>query len=330
MFGREDWQQSHREDIIDPDREIVDPHHHLWAWNSIPPYLLDELWADTSDGHNVTKTVYIQCGWGYRKDGPENMMPVGETEFVANVAAEAARKPEKAQIAGIVSHADLRDPDLDAVLDAHEAAGQGRFRGIRHIGARDDDEALAIPGGADEGLFADPAFRKGLNRLAERGLTFEAWQYHHQLPEVVSLAKACPDATIILDHFSTPLGVGGYAGKRDEIFTKWKSDIAELATCPNVHAKLGGLAMMDNGWGYHELEKPVSSDKLVEDQGKYYHHAIEHFGPNRCMFESNFPVDRASVSYHVLWNAFKKIASNYSDAEQDAMLRGTATRVYSL
>lgn len=330
MYDRDEWLSSYREEIIDPDREIIDPHHHLWAWRSLKPYLLDELWADTMDGHNVSQTVYIECGWGYREDGPEHLKSVGETEFVADIAAQAAKKPDQPQIGAIVSRVDLRHADVDATLEAHETAGNGLFRGVRFMAAFDDEPTLSIPPHAPEGLFQDSAFRRGLHRLGELGFSFEAWQYHHQLRDVRDLARACPETTIVLDHFSTPLGVGKYEGKRDDIFNAWKVDMKDLASCRNVVAKLGGLSMVDNGWGYHLGEKPTSSDQIVADQARYYHHTIDAFGPERCMFESNFPVDRASVSYHVLWNAFKKIANRYSETEKDQLFAGTARRVYKL
>ncbi len=330
MFNNSEWLGQVREEVIDPAREIVDPHHHLWP-KPLLSYDLEELWSDTEDGHNVVQTVFMECGSAYRADGPEHLKPVGETEFVTAAAERAAQSPQKAQIAGIVAHADLRLAELDAVLDAHVEAAKGRFRGIRHAGAFEpDSSALTIPGRGPKGLFADPAFREGVARLGARGLTYDTWIYHHQLPEFAALAGAVPGTLMILDHFGTPLGVGPYAGKRDEIFAKWKDDIAEVAACPNVHAKIGGMAMPDNGFGWNGWEKPPSSDDFVEAQAPWYHHAIKVFGPERCMFESNFPVDRLSLSYRTLWNGLKKIAKDYPDAAQAAMFSGTARKVYKL
>ena len=330
MFNNTDWLNQLREDVLDPAREIVDPHHHLWPRPHLS-YDLEELWSDTQDGHNVTATVFMECGSAYRADGPEHLRPVGETEFVTAAAERAALSPGKAQIAGIVGHADLRSSDLDDVLDAHKAAAKGRFRGIRHSGASDPNpEALSIAGRAPVGLYGDPAFRRGVARLGERGLTYDTWNYHHQMKDFADLARAVPGTTMILDHFGTPLGVGRYEGKREEIFAQWKDDIAEVAACPNVHAKLGGMAMPDNGFGWNIREKPPSSDEFVEAQGKWYHHAIKCFGPERCMFESNFPVDRLSISYRTLWNGLKKIAAGYLETEQAALFSGTARKVYKL
>ena len=330
MFGRDEWLAQHREEIIEPEREIVDPHHHLWNWRSMTPYLLEQLWSDTGSGHNIVQTMFMECHWNYRSEGPEHLKSVGETETVAAIAAEAANAPGKAQIAGIVAHTNLAAPALDDALDAHLHASQGLFRGIRHALAYDDDPALSIKPRQPADLYANPDFQAGVRRLGERGFTYDTWNYHHQLPQLIAVARAAPDTTIILDHFSTPLSVGKYAGQRDEIFKKWKTDLAELASCPNVHAKLGGLAMPDNGWGYMDQPEPATSDQIVADQADWYHYTIDQFGPDRCMFESNFPVDRASLSYHVYWNAAKKIASRYSEDEKQAMFAGTARRVYRL
>ncbi|MBA3070406.1 MAG: amidohydrolase family protein [Hyphomonas sp.] len=330
MFNNTDWLSQVREAVVDPAREIVDPHHHLWPKPHLS-YDLEELWADTQDGHKVVQTVFMECGAAYRTDGPEHLKPVGETEFVTAAAERAAKAPEKAQIAGIIAHADLRRADLDTTLDAHAAAAKGRFRGIRHAGSFDaDSSALLIPGRGPAGLYADPDFRRGVARLGERGLTYDTWMYHHQLPDYAALAAAVPGTTMILDHFGTPLGVGQYAGKRAEIFAKWKDDIAAVAANRNVHAKIGGLAMPDNGFGWNGRDKPPTSDEFVEAQAPWYHHTIKVFGPERCMFESNFPVDRLSLSYRTLWNGLKKIAKAYPEAAQAAMFSGTARKVYKL
>lgn len=327
--GSDEWLAQVAEPIIDPGRPIVDPHHHLWIRPN-STYVLEHLWADTESGHNITKTVFLECRACYREDGPDHLKPIGETEFVQEIAA-ASKAGEGATIGAIVARADLRSPELDAILDAHEDTARGLFRGIRHAGARDPyPEALSIPGRAPEGLYADESFRKGIVRLGERGYTFDTWHYHHQNLQFRDLAAAAPNTTMILDHFGTPLGVGPYADKREAIYETWLDDIAAIAECPNVVAKLGGLAMPDNGFGWDKNTKPPTSDEFVEAQARYYHHTIKCFGPERCMFESNFPVDRASISYPVLWNGLKKIAAEYTEAEQSAMFTGTATRVYRL
>ncbi|MGB0114404.1 MAG: amidohydrolase family protein [Ilumatobacteraceae bacterium] len=323
----QDWLDLVNEDVVDPDVPVIDPHHHLWPDGTGMSYALVDLEADLASGHNVVDTVFVECGAAYRRGGPDPLAPLGETEFVA---AEAARSTRRL-MGGIVAHADLRNADLDGVLDAHDAAADGRLRGIRHAGSHAlHPEVLMIPGGAPVGLYADTDFRAGVARLGERGLTYDTWHYHYQNQEFAELAAAVPGTTLVLDHFGTPLGVGPYASQREHIFEQWKTDVAAIAALPNVVAKLGGMAMPDNGFGWDTAERPATSDELVEAQGRYYRHMIECFGPERCMFESNFPVDRLSLSYRVVWNAFKKMIADFSPDARDAMLRATAARVYRL
>jgi L-fuconolactonase len=284
------------------------------------------LLADVGGGHKVERTVFMECRASYRTEGPAEFASVGETEWVAGEAQRSG-----GVIAGIVGHVDLRLANLDAILDAHTDAGAGLFRGIRDALSRADRaDGLMIAGGAPEGLFEDPSFRAGVARLGARGLTYDTWHYHYQNPEFLALARAVPDTVMVLDHLGTPIGVGRYADRRDAIFDAWRRDIAEIACCENVVAKLGGMAMPDNGFGWHTADRPPTSDEFVVAQGRYYRHMIESFGAERCMFESNFPVDRMSLSYRVLWNALKKIAQDASPAERDALFAGTATRVYRL
>jgi predicted TIM-barrel fold metal-dependent hydrolase len=324
--GTAGWLDQDPEPVVEPDLPIVDPHHHLWPPGGTAPYGLAELHADALAGHRVEQTVFVECHAAYRSGGPVELAPVGETEFVAG---EAARDPRRL-ISGIVAHADLRSPHLDAVLDAHEAAGQGLLRGIRDPLAHAREPHESIVGDAPAGLYRDRAFRAGVARLGARGLLYESWHYHYQNRELVELAHAVPSTVMVLDHFGTPLGVGPYAGRRDEIFVQWKADIAELARCDNVVAKLGGLAMPCTGFGWHTAERPPTSDELVAAQARHYLHTIECFGPDRCMFESNFPVDRQSVGYRTLWNAFKKLTTGFSPSERAAMFSGTARRVYRI
>jgi L-fuconolactonase len=329
--GSREWLDLVREPILDPDRAIIDPHHHLWRRPG-NDYLLHDLWLDTDSGHRIEQTVFVECGACYRESGPEHLRPVGETEFVRELAQASAEDDRHATIAAIVARADLRLGNaVEDVLEAHVAAGGGLFRGIRHSGAWDPHpEALSIPGRAPEGLYADPAFREGLKRLGDLGFSYDTWHYHHQNAAFAELARAVPGTTMILDHFGTPLGVGAYAGHQDEIFEQWRHDIEEIAECPNVMAKLGGLAMPDNGFGWDVAPAPPTSDAFVAAQERYYLHTIDAFGPERCMFESNFPVDKRSLSYPVLYNGLKKIAARFTEAEQDAMFRNTAARIYRL
>ena len=224
----------------------------------------------------------------------------------------------------------LAPDDLDALLDAHAEAGEGLFRGIRHAAAWDASDAIRPSHHhPPPHLYLDATFRRGFARLAARGLTFDAWLFHPQIPELTDLARAFPDASIILDHLGGPLGIGPYAGRRDDYFPEWRADMAGLATCPNVTVKLGGMAMPINGWDWHKTGAPDSA-AFAAAQGDWYRAAIDLFGPDRCMFESNFPVDRASLSYRTLWNGLKRIAAPYSEAEKDLMFRGTAARVYGI
>lgn len=338
----ESWYAQVTEEIIDPDRPIIDPHHHLWherQWSggSRSAYLLDDLWNDTESGHNIQKTVFIECRANYHQTGPEHLRPVGETAFVAENAlqsADPARNPngDKAMIAGIISHANLTLGDtVNEMLDAHEAAGKGFFRGIRHAGAaHPHPEEAFIVGRFPPGLFLEQDFQAGVRLVGQRGYTYEAWFYHFQIPEFTALAKSAPNTTIIIDHFGTPLGSKSYRDHREEIFAQWKLDIAELAQCPNVYAKLGGLAMPDNGFGWDQADKPATSDELVATQKHYYMHTLDCFGVERCMFESNFPVDKWSISYPVVWNAFKKMTADFSEDEKQALFYDTAAKVYSL
>jgi L-fuconolactonase len=331
------WLTQTVEQPLEPDLLICDPHHHLWDKRTervSERYLLDEILQDIGGGHSVVSTVFIECGAMYRADGPELLKPVGETEFVNGIAAMSASGlygPARVA-AAIVGTVDLRAGDAAAaVLDAHLAAGGGRFRGIRQPAAWDADPAAPVsrsrPG---PGLFMRDDFRTGFKHLAARQLSFEAWCYHPQLPEVTALARAFPETTIVLDHFGGPLGMGTYAGHADEILTQWRRSLSELAACPNVVAKLGGINMEVNGFGWHERPRPPSSQELVEATRRYYDFTIEQFGVDRCMFESNFPVDKVSCSYTVLWNAFKRLVADYSADEKARLFYGTATRVYRL
>ena len=326
------WLDKVTEDTLEPELPICDPHHHLWDMPG-SRYLLPELLADTSSGHNVVSTVFVECGAMYRALGPEAMRPVGETEFVNGVAAMAASGgfgPTQAAL-GIVSFADLTlGAAVGEVLDAHISVTP-RFKGIRHAAGWDaSGDVRNSHSNPIENLLADSAFRAGFAELGTRGLSFDCWLYHPQIKQVAELAREFPDTTIILDHFGGPLGIGPYKGQRKQIFSQWRQDIAELASCPNVTAKLGGLVMPVNGFGFNKAESPPSSDALVAATREWYDHALTEFGADRCMFESNFPVDKASCSYNVLWNSFKKIAAGASKAEKAALFHDTAARVYRL
>ncbi|MEM1436727.1 MAG: amidohydrolase family protein [Pseudomonadota bacterium] len=329
---RNQWLEQVTEPILEPDLPICDPHHHLWD-HPQSRYLLDDLLADTGSGHNVVSTVFVECMSMYRAAGPEPMKSLGEVEFVNGVAAMAASGQYGATraCAGIVSYADLTlGAAVGDVLDAHQAASS-RFRGIRHAASWDPSpDVRNAHTNPPRHLLEAPEFRAGMAELGKRGLSFDAWIFHPQIPELTALARACPDVTIVFDHFGGPLGIGPYQGHRLEIFDQWRRDLKELASYENVVAKLGGLVMPINGFGLHKQTVPPGSDQIVELTEPYYRHAIDVFGPDRCMFESNFPVDKQSVSYPVLWNAFKKLVADASPAEKAALFRDTAERVYRI
>lgn len=328
----EPWLSSVQEEIIEPNRRIIDPHHHLWRTGMV--YQIEDLWRDTGSGHNIEKTVFVDCGAEYRTEGPEHLKCLGETEFVVKQAklSEAGTSGE-AVIAAIVSRADLTlGAAVGEVLDQHIELGEGRFRGIRLVAARDPSPpgSLRISAQAQEGLYGLPSFRLGMKVLGDRGLTFDAWHYHHQNQDFLEMVRAVPSTQIILDHFASPLGVGPYANKREEIFEQWRKDMKEISHCDNVVVKLGGLSMPDNGFGWDKRDTAPTSDEFVNAQRRYYLHMIECFGPDRCMFESNFPVDKLSISYPMLYNGLKKIAAGFSESEKDAMFYSTAARVYRI
>ncbi len=330
---------TNAEDVIDPDLPIIDPHHHLWDRNG-DRYLLDELLADIGQTdaqgarHDVRATVFVECASMYSAGGREALRPVGETEFVNGIAAMSASGGygNTRVAAGIVGFADLcLGSAVREVLEAHIAAARGRFRGIRHAaGWHASEQIRNSHSNPSEHLLLDAKFREGFAQLAPLGLSFDAWLFHAQIPELTDLARAFPDTTIVLDHFGGPLGIGPYAGQPDAVFADWRRDIDALARCPNVVAKLGGLAMPVNGFGWHQREPKPTSMQLAEATARYYLHTIERFGPGRCMFESNFPVDKVSCSYLVLWNSFKRLAAGFSATEKAALFHDTAARIYRL
>jgi L-fuconolactonase len=331
---RADWLARRSEPALEPDLPIVDAHHHLWdrpGWR----YLLDDLVGDIrTAGHNITATVFMQCQAMHRASGPPALRPVGETEFANGVAAMAASGiygPARI-CAGIVGHADLRlGAAAEEVLAAHVSAGGGRFRGIRHITTWDADQSLMNPLSAGPpGLLADATFRAGFARLAPLDLSFDAWLFHPQIDELTDLARAFPQTRISINHVGGVVGMGRYAGLRDDVFTHWSRSIRMLAGCPNVVVKLGGLGMRINGFGFETSADPPSSETLAAAWRPYFETCIDAFGVGRCMFESNFPVDKGSYSYGAGWNAFKRLTHGASHAEKTALFSATATSFYRL
>ena len=341
MGARGAWWDLRREAILEPDWECVDTHFHLWKEQLFPDpqegtlslrtsrYLLDEFLDDACAGHKVTQAVYVECGSEYRTEGPSNLRVVGETEFAARLARQQASSFP--QIGAIIAHADLRDPDLPTVLDAHREAGGSLFRGVRQSGARlEDPAARLIAGAAPPGLYADPAFRRGLALLGDRGLIFDSFQFHFQLEDLEVLARSAPGTVIVVDHLGAPVDYSLARAEDQPAFRPWAKGVEALARLPNVVMKLGGMASIVTGYDGHRRETPPSSEEFVDERGGYFRHAISCFGPERCMFESNFPVDSTSIGYVVLWNAYKRIAAEHPADARRALLCGTARRVYGM
>ncbi len=315
------------EAALEPDLPICDPHHHLWR-RPDNSYLLDDFLRDASDGHRVVSSVAVECGAMYRETGPAELRPVGETEFLEGIAVENSRAGNATAVAAaIVAYADLGLGDgVAAVLETHLQASPTRLRGIRYSTMWDASDAFrSVPRAS---LLRDATVRKGFARLQPLGLSFDAWLYHPQLPELVELAREFPEVPIILDHIGGPLGLGPYKGRRDEVFQAWSADITALASCPNVVLKLGGVGSLRSGYDWHT--RSADSAELAEAMRPYFEHCIEKFGAGRCMFESNFPVDRVSYSYAAIWDTFKIMSRNYSEAERRALFHDTAVRVYRL
>lgn len=329
---RKDWLQQGVEAALEPELPVIDAHHHIWMdaptelWE---PYTTDELLADiAASGHNVVATVYVDSHANLRKTGPEHMKVVGEVEFAGRIGDEyAARADGFGVCAAVVSHADLLlGAAVGEVLDAQMEASH-RFRGIRHMTAIDQD-LPPVYGATEFGIMMRSEFRQGAAELFKRGLSFDAWMFHPQLPELIDLARQFPEGNIVLDHTGGPIGIGRFADKRAEAFGAWKRDMAELATCQNVSVKLGALNMTYSGMDAIEHPRPQSSEEIAAIQRDHMLTAIDLFGPSRCMFESNFPVDKLSASYDRIWNAFKRMTSDLAPADREQLFSGTARRVY--
>jgi predicted TIM-barrel fold metal-dependent hydrolase len=327
------WLDRITEEILEPGLPIIDPHHHLWDMKG-KRYLLEDLLGDLNSGHNIVATVFLECASMYKKDGPHHMRPIGETEFVNGIAAMSAsgKYGKTAICAGIVGFADLTmGASVEDVLIAQISAGNGRFKGIRY-GAGYDPSPNINNSHTDPpfGLYNDITFREGFAKLNQFNLSFEAWLYHTQIGDVISLAEAFPDQKIVLNHFGGPLGIGPYGGKQKEVFHKWKEAINALSKHSNVYVKLGGLGMVINGYQLDKRDTPPSSIELSDLWRPYFDATIEAFSPKRCMFESNFPVDKVTSSYAVYWNCFKRIAQNASHEEKQFLFHDTANHFYKL
>jgi predicted TIM-barrel fold metal-dependent hydrolase len=337
-FGGNDWLALTPEPALEPEMPICDPHHHFWDFRTsrtpYQRYLLHELADDIHRGHNVRSTVFIEARAMYRAEGPEEMRPVGEVEFVQGLAAASASSlygPGRAA-AAIVGHANLNlGARVARVLDALLAASPNRFRGIRHSVTWDPHpEVENTAAHKIEGQLSSEHFRDGARVLARMGLSFEAWLYFPQLPELAAFARAVPDLPIILNHIGGLLRVGPYANRDHEVLATWRRGIAAVAACPNVCVKLGGIGMPRTGFDWHARSTPIGSEELATSMAPFMTYCIEQFSPHRSMFESNFPVDKVSYSYTVMYNAFKRMTKGHSTSERAAMFHDTAARVYRI
>ncbi|MEI6837736.1 MAG: amidohydrolase family protein [Alcaligenaceae bacterium] len=331
---RPEWLALRTEEILEPELKIVDPHHHLWERQD-NLYLFHDLLADMNAGHHVVSTVFVQCRSMLRKDGPAALAPLGEVEFVTGIAAMSASGlyGSARACAGIVAGADLQLGDQVApVLELMAHSAGGRLRGVRnpvvwHSSPDVESTTAVLPA---KGLMADTAFRKGVAQLGMHGLSLDVWAYHTQLGELYELAKANPKVTVIVDHFGGPVGVGPHAADMTDMFKQWRAGIALVASLPNTVIKMGGAGMPVFGIRFDQGPTPPASEQLAVAWRAYFETCIECFGVDRCMFESNFPVDKGMFSYQVLWNGFKRLAKDYSASEKSALFSATAERVYRL
>ena len=335
VLERNDWLALTQEETLDSELPICDPHHHFWEYRPEPPsyqrYLLEELAEDINSGHNVRSTVFIEVSANYRTDGPEEMRPVGEVEFVealAQASATGQYGPSRAA-AAIIGRADLKRGALvRPVLEALQAASPNRFRGIRHSVGWDPHPE--VQDREIEGCLAHRGYLEGAGTLSSMGLRLETSVYFPQLPELAEFAKRLPDLTIVLNHLGGLMRIGPYADRDEEVRTAWRSGVDQVAECPNIIMKLGGVGMPRMGFDLHTRSKPVGSEELAQSIAPFVNYSIEKFGPDRCMFESNFPVDKVSFSYHVLYNAFKRVSQGYTASERNNLFHDTAARVYRL
>ena len=318
------WLKQVTEEIIEPDRPIIDAHHHLWLRPN-SPYLALDYFKDISTGHRVTASVFAECHSMYRKEGPDQFKPVGESEFVSGVAAmsDSGAFGDIQICKAMFGSVDLRlGGRIKPILEAHEVASGGRFRGVR-VSA---NHYPGIYSSVDEPDYLRlPLVRSAISCLARFGYSLDCWVYHTQLDQIAELAQDFPDLTIILNHFGVPILGGPFRGKREEVFNNWRSSLKKVAQHNNVVLKLGALPIRRDN-----RDLPPTSDEIADSWRDWTEVAIDNFSPKRCMFESNFPVDKRHCGYHVLWNAFKKLVINYGDNEKTDLFSGTAQRSYRL
>jgi predicted TIM-barrel fold metal-dependent hydrolase len=329
---RPDWLGLQREEAIDPDLPIIDCHHHLWT-RAECPYEVDDLLQDANGGHNVLATVFVECRTRYRSEGPRERRSLGETEYAADAGDAAGGNPGNSVRvnAGIVGYVDLQcgRETVAELLGQHVEQGRGRLRGIRNLASTTAEQQFDRPAGVPS-LLMSPAFREGFSLLRSHNLLFDAWIFHNQLSDLVDLARQFPDIPIVVNHAGGPAGIGPKSPNYTAAYQLWQERLQWVASCPNVSLKIGGLGMPHVGFGFHELKQPPTSDQLVEAWQPLVDECIRAFGTGRCMFESNFPVDKGSYSYVTLWNAFKKLTRDHSQPDRERLFSKTAARVYRL
>jgi L-fuconolactonase len=321
------WLATYTEAVIEPDLPIIDPHHHLWLRNGYL-YLLPELAADMASGHNVIATVYAECHSMYRADGPTAERSLGETEFVAGIAAmsDSGTFGPSLACATMFGNVDMTLGNaVEPLLEQHIALSGGRFKGVRYSTGWDPAPEIHNVASAAN-MLADSRVREAVAVLDRMGLSLDLWLYHPQLDEVVELAAAFPNLTIILNHVGSPILGGPYRDKLDEVRRDWEAAIRRVAQCPNVFVKLGAVPMRRTG----DKSIPPGSEEVAAAWRPYIEPCIEAFGADRSMFESNFPVQKRWTSYQVTWNAFKRIASGASDMEKSFLLAGAAAAAYRM
>jgi len=324
------WLATLKEEVLEPELPIIDPHHHLWVRNGYT-YLMPELASDMASGHNVVATVYAECHSMYRADGPEEARALGETEFVRGQAAMSASGGFGTARAceAMFGNVDLTlGAAAEPLLEQHIDASGGGFRGVRLSSGWHEDSQISNVG-ERSGLLLDSKVNEAITVVGRMGLSLDCWLYHTQLDEVGQLADAHPELTIILNHVGSPILGGPYRGKNDEVFAEWKAAIRRVSERHNVFVKLGAMPIrMPSYDGDRTL--PPSSQEVAAAWRPWMETCIEAFGPERSMYESNFPVQKRWCSYQVCWNAFKRISAGASASEKADLFAGAAARAYRL
>ena len=330
-LDRLEWINKGQEPPVDSEQRIIDPHHHLWERGG-SRYRAEELSEDTSRGHTVTDTVFVECLANYRKEAQKELRSIGETEFVVDESVRS-KELKGCNISGIVAFVDLSlGHKISDLLEAHQEVSGEMLKGIRHATAWSSDPDISISHSKpSEGLMTNKAFLDGIRSLGTRNLSFDAWMYFDQLHELHDLAKEAPNTRIIINHLGAPLNLGKWKKKQDNVQAIWKSELQKLAKLENVYLKIGGIGM-ENYFGTNWVSRthPPSSDEVVTVWNERILWCIETFGTEKCMFESNYPVDRQTLPYSVIRNTFQKIVQTFTESEKDDLFWVTARSVYGV